>query len=298
MTIKLQYKEFEPGEYTEIADRSFEATISTIRTFPWEEQREQLKVSLTNPSVTIEDGKGNFLKLALFYGGKFVLHYFDTVHQLFTKSLTSVTEADSYIQQYFSGQPFDTTDLRHETTWFQHNLIHFATQDFHYQVTRKRVFTYLASTSDFSFLLTIVFVILFLIYGLGKAPAVLMALILFLFGGGLNLILFFNYYLHARGKLLIMSRGNPQFWFGDAANPELFNKDDIAHVTENSPARNSRNPLSGFRWIEINMKSGKSLAIPNLLIDADKLENKLYQHPPVLCEGFFPLIPSSASSPS
>lgn len=298
MIVKVQYKDFEPGEFKDVKDRSCEETIRLIDDFPWEAQRDQLRVSLTNPSVTIEDTLGNFLKLALYYNGSFVLHYFDREHRLFNKKLTSYNDAQPYIQQYFGSQAFDTTDFHPEITWLQHNLVHFTTQDFHYRLTRTRVFGYLSLTSGINFLLTVFFAVLILITGTGRAPLAFLAIIISLFGGGPNLILFFNYYRYAKGKLLIMSRGNPQFYFGDPERPESFNKKDIMAVTEYSSARNGRNPIGGFRWVEILLRGGRSIIIPNLLIDDADLENKLYEHAAIKKEKFFPLISPSSSSPS
>lgn len=298
MIVKLQYKDFEPGEFADVKDRSCEETIQLIDTFPWEEQRDHLKVSLTNPSISIEDGQGNFLKLALNYNASFVLHYFDTLHRLYNKSLVSYADAQPYIQQYFSGQPFNANEFHLENTWLQRNLIHFTTQDFHYELTGKRVFGYLLFTSAINFMLTIFFLVLILVVGPGRAPLPFLAVILFLFGGGPNLILFFDYHRYAKGKLLIMSRGNSQFFFGDPENPESFNKQDILAVTEYRSARNSRNPIGGFRWVEILLRGGRSIIIPNLLINEADLENKLYEHPAVTREKIFPLISPSAQSPS
>jgi hypothetical protein len=85
LNTKIQHGNFEPGEFVDIKPRTYEETIACINNFPWESEREHLVVSLTNPSVTIEKPIDNFLKFALFYNGKFVLHYFNDQHELYTK---------------------------------------------------------------------------------------------------------------------------------------------------------------------------------------------------------------------
>lgn len=83
---KIQYQNFEAGEFVEIKERSYEETISIIEAFPWTEERNNLKVDLTNPSITIVNSYNEFLKIALYYNGKFVLHYYNNSEELFTKS--------------------------------------------------------------------------------------------------------------------------------------------------------------------------------------------------------------------
>ena len=90
--------------------------------------------------------------------------------------------------------------------------------------------------------------------------------------------------------MLFMSKGNPQFCFGDAGNPETFNKKDIREVIEHRGSTSTRNPFVGFKWMEIVMLDGRTLIIPNLLIDAVDLENKLFEHPATTDYKYIPFI--------
>ena len=63
---KIQYHNFEAGEFIDRKERSYEDTISLIKAFPWATERNGLKVDLTNPSITIENSYNEFLKLALY----------------------------------------------------------------------------------------------------------------------------------------------------------------------------------------------------------------------------------------
>jgi hypothetical protein len=298
LIVKIQYKNFEPGEFTDVLDRSYDEAIRLIRDFPWERQRDHLQVSLTNPSVTIEDAGGDSLKLALFYNGKFVLHYFNNRQQLFTKSFTSYTDAFPYIRQFYADQQFDTTDFKLENTWMQANKIHFTNKEFRYSVTRNRIRNYLIGTSGINFLFTIFVIILQVYYHRElPIPAILVIFVTcFLIGGGLNLILFANYYHYAKGKMLIISKGHDQFWFGPCDNPEQFTKTEIMQVKRYcSPG--TRNPVNAFAWVEIELKNARHLVIPNLLINDLELTGKLSEYPLETVKGF-PSIPSSSPTPS
>jgi len=292
---KLQFKNFEPGEFTDRQNRTYEETIRLIEDFPWEQQRDHLKVDLTNPSITLEGPDNDFLKLAVFYNGKFVLHYLNLTHDLFTKSFTSYTDAYPYIQHYYTDQPFDTTDLKREP--WKANKIHFIDGNFRYCLTGESIFGYLLITSGMNFILTL-FLLAVPFYHPHSAFLTLTFFLpfCFLIGGGLNLILFANYYHQAKGKVVIMSKGKDEFWYGPSDDPEKFDKKEIMQVTlyENS----GRSLTSGFARIEIEFKDGRCVNISNLLIDRQALLDKLFEYPIKNVSAGWPSIPSSASTPS
>jgi hypothetical protein len=139
LRTKIQYKDFEPGEFTSQKDRTAEETIDLITGFPWQEQRDHLVVSLTNPGITIEGTDNDYLKLALYYNGKFVLHYLDRQHHLYTRSLDRPEDSTPTIRSFFESQPFDPAGFRREPTPLQNNTAHFVTNDFHYAIDRAKV---------------------------------------------------------------------------------------------------------------------------------------------------------------
>ena len=100
LNTKIQHINFEPGEFVDIKKRTYEETISCIDNFHWENERDHLQISLTNPSVTIESDINNFLKFGVFYNGKFVLHYFNGYKELYTKRLKSLGLSKYSIQFY------------------------------------------------------------------------------------------------------------------------------------------------------------------------------------------------------
>jgi hypothetical protein len=274
---KLQYKNFEPGEFAEAQERSYEETIDLIEKFPWNSQREKIVIDLTNPSVTIEGKNNDFLKFALFFNQKFVLHYFDDTQTLFTKSFDDKRDGYQYIKNYFEQPAFDTADFKKENTWMQHNLKHFVTQDFRYTVTPKSARDFLLSTSGINFFISVVFLFLIFSTQIQIIGIFILLLLMFLIGGGLNLILFFNYYNYAKDKILIMSRGNDNFYFGSINNLVQYDKKDISQYTVFRMG--GRSLFNGFAVVEIMFKNGTVVRIPNLLIDYLAMEQKLFEYP-------------------
>jgi hypothetical protein len=180
----------------------------------------------------------------------------------------------------------------------QTNKAHFTDKDFRYSLTRKSIRNYLFRTSGISFLFTIFIITFLVVRPHNLIPALPLFLpMIFLIGGGLNLILFANYYRYANGKVLIMSKGNDQFWFGPSDNPEQFNKKEIMLVKRYC-GRGYRNPVGSFAWVEIELTNARYLIIPNLLIDDQELADKLFEYSPETVNRGFPSIPSSASTPS
>lgn len=193
---KIQYKDFEVGEFIEEKKRDYNETIDLIEKFPWNKQRDKIVIDLTNPSITIEGVNNDFLKLAVFFNEKFVLHYIDNEEVLYTKSFTDIKNSYKYIGDCFSST-FDKTEFKKENTWLQHNLKHFVSQNFNYSITASSIRKFLFSTSGISFAYSIFVILLFLITGsnhINEAGTFAILLTVFFIGGGINLILFFNYY--------------------------------------------------------------------------------------------------------
>jgi hypothetical protein len=272
----IQYKNFEIGEFTEQRERNFKETLEIINQFPWETQRENISISITNPSVTIQGKNGDYLKLALFYGGKFVLYYFDKDAKLYTKSFSILSDAYQYIGNYFDSPVFDKSGFKKENTLFQKNLKHFLKQDFRYELTPKSIRNYFLLNCGMNLVLGagFIFLIFFRYEQLQALGVILMIGAIFFIGGGINLVVFFSHYLHARGKVLIMSKGNEMFFFGNKENPDRYKKADIIRITI-SKLKDRKHAITGFAVVTLELSSGKSIDIPNILLDHLVLEYKL-----------------------
>lgn len=280
LVAKIQYKNFEAGEFTNVQERDYEETITLIGEFPWDMQRDKIVIGLTNPSVTIEGKHNNFLKLAVFFNQKYVLHYFDKKQVLYTKSFLHLTDVYVYIKRFFEQAEFEPDGFKKENIWLQHNLKHFVTQDFRYRVSGKSVIRYLLAKSGINFCFSIVILAIF--FGKGFAVNIMglivLLLLIFILGGGSQFLLFFNYYKYVKNKMLILSKGNDSFWFGDKSNPLHYTKKDILNYTTIKTG-GSRGLYNGFAIVEITLRDGTLLKIPNLLLDDTMLAQKLFEYP-------------------
>ena len=75
-----------------------------------------------------------------------------------------------------------------------------------------------------------------------------------------------------------MSKGNDIFYFGNIDNPLKYDKKDILEFTT-IRSSGSRNQFNGFAIIKIEFKNGTILKIPNILVSATALKNKLTGYP-------------------
>lgn len=290
LTSKIQLNNFEVGEFNEEKKRNYEETIELIENFPWNKQRENIVINLTNPSITIEGFNNDFLKLAVFFNGKFVLYYLDNGYTLFTKSFIDIKDSYKYLKNYFTKN-FSTSDFKKENTWLQGNLKHFVSQDFKYIVTNEKIRKFIWSTSAINFAYSLFVIIFFLVKGeinINNLGILFICLSMFIIGGGLNLILLFNYYAYSKDKVLIMSKGNDEFYFGNIIHPAKFNKKDILQFTLKRH-RNYKSPISSFAIVSIELKDGTNIKIPNLLVNYYSMEQKLRECAKIE-KGGFPLL--------
>lgn len=304
LITKLQHKLDEPGEFTEIALRSYDETIQVIESFPWQAEHDHLLVALTNPSVTIESGTGSYLKLSLYYHEKFVLYFLDPDKKLYSKSFTRLADSYPFIQQFFDKGEIDFEAFRYEITWGKNNSIHFQTQSFTVEANEATWWRFLIRSSwlQFSFLLYFLILSIYLMskpYHPGMAwvwrsgnvlviaKVLLSLLLLFVVAGGLNLIFFINYYLHVNQYVLKLSRGNDQFWYGPASSPVIYNKHDIAEVRYKGDSRNGRNPLRNFEIFQIKFHNAEQISIPTVFFKESEMFNK-FPGIPITRERGFP----------
>ena len=75
-----------------------------------------------------------------------------------------------------------------------------------------------------------------------------------------------------------MSKGNDSFYFGKIDNPVKYDKKDILRCTI-IRSHGSRNQFGGFAIVEIELKDGTDLQMPNLLIDYSAIQAKLVGYP-------------------
>lgn len=287
---KIQHKNFEPGEFVDIRLRTYVELTGEIDRFPWQQERDGIVINLTNPSVTVEDGKGNYLKFEVFFLQKFVLHYFDTEETLYTKSFARREDAYPFIENLYRQESFDLAGFKKEYTWAQYNLVHFKTKDFHYTLTRRRRQKYFWYTNWATAVFAPVFLFLSLlqVFKAQYGAAVLVLLITAVFWVP-SLFYFLRYVKYSRDRILYMTKGSDTFQYGINGAVATYNKQEIESVVMHE-TRNSKSPLSAFCYLEMNFKDGAAIYIPNSLVERTELLNKLSQFS-IRYEGGPPSIP-------
>ena len=256
---KLQHNTFEKGEFSDEQSRNLDETISLVKNFPWDQERALTDIQLTGPSVAIRDNDLNYLKLGLYFGGKFCIYYLDKDNHLYEYHAPDLDSAISLVSDFFAQR----LDLQiFEKHFFNiGNRVHFTTKNFIYEL----------SPWNFSTLMLLSFIYLFLFImsvantkfsnGLFFVPG----LLLLLFGSFLGYALF--RYFQNRHQYLQISKGNSRFSFGvDEQHIVTYNKIDIKEITYYTGKSNSSRNLADD--IDVYFKDGGHIKISNMLISA------------------------------
>lgn len=275
MISKVQYKGFEPGEFTEIANRNLEEIIALIKSYPWEQERHLTPVDLTGPSVSIEDNEGNILKLGTGYYSHFKLYLLKASDRIYLKDVDNLEEAINVLTDYCNNKGLSEGFKPYKSL---SNKKHFITNDFVYTITSKRIFSYnVLHILIGGFFLFPSCIELFCRNYVNTykvlIPAIFMFLLWFLLSG-VNLLFFVHYYLRSRNKCLIMSKGLPTFYWGDKNNLKQYSKNDITNIKE-LWYKGNRNPYAYHNLFFINFKDGSCIIIPSLLIQDSVFNYKM-----------------------
>jgi len=292
LTVKLQYKEYEEGEFTDIRSLTSDETIQLVAGYPWDTQRDHLAIGLTNPSVTIEGPSADFLKLSPFYNNKFALHYFDKVQHLYTQSFDQPSSAYPAIRSFFETQPFEPKGFRKEITWLQNNKGHFSTGNFHY----------VSDPARFALPVFIVVYLLFVAvvgaFGFGRfwIGWGLIWLLAFLAIASGIVALMINHFRAAKGNVLIASKGKDEFSFGPIGSPEKFSKKDIREIRTYGMRSKGGYPV--LTYLEIVFTDDWLIDIPCVMIRQPYLIRKFPDCPQSEIHSLFPFIARDVAIPS
>ncbi|AHF17482.1 hypothetical protein [Niabella soli] len=281
LTSKVQYKNYEPGEFAEIQQRTYEATLQLIKNYPWEKEHDHLVVDMTTPSVTLQDDNGSYLKLGLYYNHKFVLYYYDAGNDdLYLKSVVTLEESFPYVREYFNNPEQVPDGFKFENTWFKEKARHFATNDFCYTVDERRLRAFCFSFSNivyFGFGLVLLFSLAtHPIKGLHPLLAVLLLILLLsVMGGGIQILLLIKYYAIDKNKVLIFSKGKKTFYYGTENEQKEYLKQDIDAIEIKQSSNSGKNPIYDFAAYKIYMKDGTLLTFTSLLMPYLDFEQKV-----------------------
>lgn len=224
---KLQLDYYETGEFSDIEERTLQETIALLYNFQWRKQDSFNVVRLSGPSIAIENGAGAYLKIGLYYYGKFSIYFLDEHNKLFLKVIETLTEAEVYITAFFEGT-VSRLEFKKYFEFVFNKKKHFVTGYFVYRMTLGRII----SVMIFPIIMGIFFLLLLLLTWVsGYGPGGLIGVTVFyLLMFGVNLLLFFNYYFFSRKQVLILSRGHDEFFFGRYGQAEKYCKHEIKTI--------------------------------------------------------------------
>jgi hypothetical protein len=262
---KLQYKNYEKGEFTSEEARSLEDTIKLITDFPWAAERHITAVELTGGSVTIQDVDSNYLKVSYERLDKFRLYVYMAKAKSFQYKMLEMADVQKIVKAFFEGQYVVdgyTPDYRHLPK------AHFITNDFICEVTPKRIFWFMLMP----IITTIVFSTLFLWGTVSKPTPISLGLFfaaIWMFLCGLSWILFANYYYYSKNLFLRISQGHETFLYGTKNNYMKYNKSDIDCIiryrSDYYRGEQSRSIWMNFQIYVVKFKNGEQIVINSLL---------------------------------
>ena len=272
---KIQHKTYEKGEFSEEKVRTLAETIELIKTFPWDQERTLTSVKLTGPSVTIRDEDINWLKVGLYFNGKFCLYYLDNNNHLYEYRAPTMDDACTIVTNFFNQK----LELQKFEKHFINigNQAHFETKYFEYRVKLWRVLMLMSLMLFYSVL---IFPVNFVVLTKGISPVdsigskllvVFFPIVSLFFCIVLFLIIRFAF--SNRNNYLQLSKGNPIFYFGHDENSiQTYHKTDIKEVLFYS-SHSSRSP-NFISFFEICFHDGSSIKLSNMLIPEIAFQSK------------------------
>lgn len=260
LNTKIQYKTCEKGEFFDEQARSLDETLELVKNFPWDVQR-GADVQLSGPGIIIKGTDGSYLKVALYFNGKFSVYYLDAENHLYEYHTPELADECQKVKEFFEGNL--NLDGFDKHFFNMGNRGHFITQNFEYTgSTWSLTLSIILFGAYFSVLVGV------MSYNITHAsflPGVLAFICVLIF-------VIIQYYRH-RHTYLKLSKGHDQFFFGELPDKIIeYHKQDINEVVIYE-TRGSRNP--GYHYhCRIFFKDGSALTIPQYVITSTRLMSK------------------------
>lgn len=102
--------------------------------------------------------------------------------------------------------------------------------------------------------------------------------LIFFLGGGINLLVVWNHYLHDKNKQLVLSREQPYFLFGTGDQIKRYSKSDIRYIVI-TRTNNKKGTLGEMACFDILFKNNQRLQFSSLLVAEGALIRKFYDQP-------------------
>ncbi|MDP9078473.1 MAG: hypothetical protein M3O71_13655 [Bacteroidota bacterium] len=262
---KLQHKTYEKGEFSDETVRTLDETVDVIKTFPWDNERTLTDIQLTGPSVTIQDEYVNYLKIGLYFNGKFCLYYLDCDNNLYEYHVAEMADVINVVTDFFDRQiSLDKFDKHFLSAGSKK---HFENASFDYAINSFNFFTRLFLFFIlFAVLACCGFVIVFddspLFAKLFFVPFTLFFELFIVYSTFLTV----KFYARSKNMYLNIASGNNQFQFGDNnGDIKNYKKSEISVINVYGPLSGKSKPI--LTIMEINFLDGSKIELPGLLID-------------------------------
>lgn len=267
LVSKLQYKNYEKGEFSDEKPRNLEETLKLIEDFPWNLQR-GTDIQVTGPGIVIKDKKGGYLKIALYFNGKFSVYYMDSGDRLYEYHTPELTDECQKVKEYFEGN-LDLSGF--EKHFFNRgNRAHFVNGHFEYRVNQTKIPLLIILMAFFTMAFVITAVALPWLTGVPLLIYPLALFNAFLWSWG-----FYSYtklFIRCKKLVLIVSKGNPIFQFGTDGHMVSYNKLDITEITGYGGLQSRSSDLV---TVEISFRKGNHIKFPGMLIDILLFNSKM-----------------------
>ncbi|MDN3584873.1 hypothetical protein [Mucilaginibacter flavus] len=262
---KLQHNTYEKGEFSDEAPRNLEETIQLIKDFPWDLERPLTDIQLTGPSVTIIDDGLNYLKLGLYFGGKFCVYYLDRRNHLYEYHAPDIATANNLVSDFFT----QSLDIKiFEKHFFNiGNQGHFITNPFVYRLKTWNIMAVSFALYAYVIFLSVLFFKITVDDWRQVFP------IVFLIISGLAILYFVINNLKGRHQYLQISKGSDKFSYGiDDQHILIYEKAEIYQILYH---QNSRSRGGLFDKYKIVFKNGEVISLSGTLLSGDIFLGKL-----------------------
>lgn len=202
----------------------------------------------------------NYLKLGLYFNGKFCVYYLDNHNHLYEYHAKTIEEICNLVKDFFDQVL--NLNLFEKHFFNVGNQPHFITNDFVYRVNPFRVITPIALFS--AYILLIIYIISQGGFNpTSKAIPGVALLVIILVGVFIGYMVYIT--MSGRNQYLQISRGNSQFSYGiDEQHIVVYDKADIDEIIH----KQSRNTAD----IEIRFKNREVIKPTMLISDVDFIQ--------------------------
>ncbi|MFN4085389.1 MAG: hypothetical protein ACK4LB_05555 [Spirosomataceae bacterium] len=267
---KIQEITYEKGEYSHAQLRTWDETLELIHQFPWHDQRYGLNVGFTCPSITMEENQDIYLKIGLYFSGKFVV-YFLNQGKVYEKPIANLEDFTPYLQHFFDQNWEALQKVGDKMSFVFNPYTSFRTHPFRYSVHWRGMVRLSRMPGIFTLVIFLLFSIpLSLLYPPSIHLYNLVSWTLLNLG---NFVLLANYYRADLRKVLILSKGQDTFWFGTDEQLVTYSKKDILYIKayQNTEYRSLWHSYSIY---EIGFSNGDVLYFSTLLLSESDVQNK------------------------